>query len=270
MFNYFIIAVVLVMLLMYLKTEREYDYKDKTHVSDYLPWALLVGDGIILNKNGSFQKTFKVIGKDLDSSTNYDLLQMRAEVNNILKRLNGDWSCHIEVKREKVKDYKKSKYNKKVSQMFEDIREQSFLGKNEKTFYENETYLTLTYFPPADKVSSMKEKLIEENFEKDSDDKLIHLTNFKKYVTEHFLMLKEVFVTIKELDDKETLTYLHSCFSQNDKQEIIPLPRYTYLDRYISDTPITTGLIPSVGDKYIGVISLLSFPTSTVPCFLIF
>ena len=266
MFNYLVIGSVLLFLLIFLKTEREYDYKNKSHVSDYLPWALLVGDGIILNKNGSLQKTFKIVGKDLDSSTGYDLLQMRADTNNILKRLNGDWNLHIEVKREKVRDYKKSKYTKKVSQMFEDIREKSFLGNNEKSFYENVVYLTLSYFPPVDKVSSVKGKLIEENFESGSDDKLIHLNNFKKFMNEHFLMLKEIFVTIKELDDKETLSYLHSCFSQNDKQEITPLPRYTYLDRYISDTPITTGLVPSVGDQYIGAISLLDFPTSTVPC----
>jgi type IV secretion system protein TrbE len=38
-------------------------------LADFLPWAALAGEGVILNKDGSFQRTAKFRGPDLDSST---------------------------------------------------------------------------------------------------------------------------------------------------------------------------------------------------------
>jgi type IV secretory pathway VirB4 component len=37
-------------------------------LADYLPWAALVGQGVVLNKDGSFQRSAKFRGPDLDSS----------------------------------------------------------------------------------------------------------------------------------------------------------------------------------------------------------
>ena len=36
-------------------------------LADFLPWAALVGKGVILNKDGSFQRTARFRGPDLDS-----------------------------------------------------------------------------------------------------------------------------------------------------------------------------------------------------------
>ena len=38
-------------------------------LADFLPWAALVGKGVILNKDGSFQRTARFRGPDLDSAT---------------------------------------------------------------------------------------------------------------------------------------------------------------------------------------------------------
>src|ERR1700677_1391408 len=42
--------------------------------SDHLPWALIVAPGVVFNKNGSFQSTFRFRGPDLDSATESELL----------------------------------------------------------------------------------------------------------------------------------------------------------------------------------------------------
>ena len=95
----------------------------------------------------------------------------------------------------------------------------------------------------------------------------MNLNNLKKLTEEYFLMLKNCLSDIKKLNDKETLTYLHSCFSMNDEQVIEPMPGGIYLDSYLSDTPVVPGLVPKVGDEYLGAISVLGFPTHTCPCF---
>ena len=46
------------------------EYRNRAAVlSDYLPWAALIEKGIVLNKDGSFQRTAKIRGPDLDSAT---------------------------------------------------------------------------------------------------------------------------------------------------------------------------------------------------------
>ncbi len=40
----------------------------KRRLADYLPWAALIGPGIVLNKDGCFQRTARFRGPDLDSA----------------------------------------------------------------------------------------------------------------------------------------------------------------------------------------------------------
>ncbi|HEX5845052.1 MAG TPA: hypothetical protein VFY53_01905, partial [Rhodoplanes sp.] len=43
-------------------------------LADYLPWAALVAHGVVLNKDGSFQRTARFRGPDLDSATPAELV----------------------------------------------------------------------------------------------------------------------------------------------------------------------------------------------------
>jgi len=58
-------------------------------LADYLPWACLVAPGIVLNKDGSFQTTFRYRGPDLESSTPEELVAVTARVNNVLRRFGS-------------------------------------------------------------------------------------------------------------------------------------------------------------------------------------
>ncbi len=51
-------------------------------LADFLPWAALVGKGVILNKDGSFQRTARFRGPDLDSATPAELVAITARLNN--------------------------------------------------------------------------------------------------------------------------------------------------------------------------------------------
>ena len=44
------------------------EYRAKADcLADFIPWAALVGDGVVLNKDGSFQRSARFRGPDLDS-----------------------------------------------------------------------------------------------------------------------------------------------------------------------------------------------------------
>ena len=65
-------------------------------LADYLPWAALVAPGVVLNKDGSFQKTFRYRGPDLESSTEAELVSVMARINNVLRRFGSDWALFFE------------------------------------------------------------------------------------------------------------------------------------------------------------------------------
>jgi type IV secretory pathway VirB4 component len=51
---------------------REYRAK-ADRLFDHLPWVALIGPGLLLNKDGGFQKTLAFRGPDLASSTDVGL-----------------------------------------------------------------------------------------------------------------------------------------------------------------------------------------------------
>jgi hypothetical protein len=55
------------------------EFRNKpSNLADFLPWATLVAEGIVLNKDGSFQRTAHFRGPDLESATPAELVGVTA------------------------------------------------------------------------------------------------------------------------------------------------------------------------------------------------
>ena len=58
------------------------EYRNRnSRLADFLPWAALVGPGIVLNKDGSFQRTARFRGPDLDSAVPAELVAVAGRLN---------------------------------------------------------------------------------------------------------------------------------------------------------------------------------------------
>ena len=77
---------------------REYR-QSADRLADHLPWAALVAPGVVLNKDGSFQRTLRFRGPDLESATEAELVAACARANNVLKRFGLGWALHFEAER---------------------------------------------------------------------------------------------------------------------------------------------------------------------------
>ena len=51
-----------------------------SRLADFLPWAALVGEGVVLNKDGSLQRTARFRGPDLESSVAAELVAVAARL----------------------------------------------------------------------------------------------------------------------------------------------------------------------------------------------
>ncbi|MFZ1893385.1 MAG: conjugal transfer protein TrbE, partial [Rhodoplanes sp.] len=77
-------------------------------------------------------------------------------------------------------------------------------------------------------------------------------------------LFASVLPEIRPLNDEETLTYLHACVSTRRHCVRVPdIP--VYLDAILCDEPFTGGLAPALGRSSLRTVTVLGFPSVTVP-----
>ena len=86
-----------------------------SRLADYLPWAALVAPGVVLNKDGSFQRTARFRGPDLDSATPAELVAVTSRLNSTLRRLGSGWAVFVEAQRVPAISYPVSEFPDPVS-----------------------------------------------------------------------------------------------------------------------------------------------------------
>src|SRR3546814_20863820 len=77
---------------------REYRHR-ADRLADHLPWAALVADGVIFNKDGSFQRTLAFRGPELESEHEAELVSACAPANNAPKRFGTGGALVLEADR---------------------------------------------------------------------------------------------------------------------------------------------------------------------------
>jgi len=238
---------------------REYR-KNPDRLSDLLPWAALVAPGVILNKDGSFQKTLRFRGPDLDSATETELVSVSSRFNNVFKRLGSGWAFFAEAQRELSSVYPRAEFPDLLSLLIDEERRTSF---EDNDHFESSYYLTLVYLPPSD-VSNRIASYFIENSSKVAVDYEAQLDLFGVEVGRLLDLLRGVIPEIRLLSDAETLTYLHGTISFNRHPVKVPeIPMY--LDAILADTPLIGGLEPRLGSTAFKAICVLGFPGTSIP-----
>ena len=119
-----------------------------TRLADYLPWAALVGSGVVLNKDGSFQRTAKFRGPDLDSAVAAELVAVAGRINNAVRRLGSGWSIFVEAQRHEAATYPRSTFPDAASALIDAERKADF--EEAGSHFESSYFLTIVYLPPAE------------------------------------------------------------------------------------------------------------------------
>ena len=124
------------------------EYRRKSsHLADFLPWAVLADQGVILNKDGSFQRTARFRGPDLDSAVPAELVAVASRINNALRRLGSGWAVFVEAQRVPALSYPDSQFPDAASALVDAERKAQF--EEEGAHFESRYFLTLLYLPPA-------------------------------------------------------------------------------------------------------------------------
>ncbi|MET4483588.1 conjugal transfer protein TrbE [Bradyrhizobium sp. F1.13.3] len=233
-----------------------------TRLADFLPWAALVDEGIVLNKDGSLQRTARFRGPDLDSSVPAELVAVASRLNNALRRLGSGWAVFVEAQRHSAGRYPPDTFPDVASALVDAERKAQF--EEAGSHYESSYYLTFLYLPPAESAAVAERLLYEGGHRSAGADAREVLSGFVDR-TNRVLQLVEGFMPeCGWLDDEATLTYLHSTVSTKRHRVRVPeIPMY--LDALLADQPLTGGLEPMLGDAHLRVLTVVGFPTTTTP-----
>jgi type IV secretion system protein VirB4 len=240
---------------------REYRRRSET-LADHLPWAALVAPGIILNKDGSFQRTFTYRGPDLDSATAAELVSVHARANNALKRFGSGWALYFEAARLEASGYPESHFPDPASWLVDEERKAAFEGAGDH--FESSYYLTLLWMPPPDAEDHVGRRFIEGLDKQQQRDWREALQGFAAETDRAQDLLASFMPEFRPLGDAETLTYLHGTVSARSHRLRVPSTPF-YLDAILADTPLTGGLEPMLGDLHLRTVTVLGLPSQSQP-----
>ncbi len=231
-------------------------------LADHLPWAALVGPGVVLNKDGSFQRSARFRGPDLESATEAELVSASARMNNMLKRFGSGWALFFEAERVAAPGYPESRFPDFASWLVDKERQASFEGGSDH--FESRYHLTFVYLPPADQADSAGRALIERRDAPKGRDWRQALAQFVAETDRALDLLADFMPEARALDDGETLTYLHRTVSTRPHAVALPETPF-YLDGLLADTPLVGGLEPMLGDEHLRTLTVLGFPNMSRP-----
>ncbi|MBM9400841.1 conjugal transfer protein TrbE [Gluconacetobacter azotocaptans] len=238
------------------------EYRNRAAVlSDFLPWAALVKTGVVLNKDGSFQRTARIRGPDLESATPAELVGVTGRLNNALRRLGSGWAVFVEAQRVPTTLYPEGDFPDAASEMVDLERRDAF--EDEGAHFESRYFLTLVWLPPAES-SDRAARLLYDGMEHDGPDAHGQLRSFIDNTDRMLALLDGFMPEAAWLNDGETLTYLHSAISTRNQRVRVPeIPMH--LDALLVDQPLAGGLEPRLGSAFLKTLTITGFPSRTFP-----
>ncbi|EXL02154.1 conjugal transfer protein TrbE [Brucella anthropi] len=230
-------------------------------LADYLPWVALVGQGVVLNKDGSFQRSAKFRGPDLDSAVAAELVGVAARLNNSFRRLGSGWCIFVEAQRSEAGTYPNDVFPDPASALVDAERKADF--EEEGSHFVSDYYLTFLWLPPAEN-AARAESWLYEGRETSGVDPWELVRGFVDRTDRVLALLDGFMPECRWLTDAETLTYLHSTVSTKRHRVRVP-ETPIYLDALLADEALTGGLEPRLGAAHLRILTITGFPSITTP-----
>ena len=226
---------------------REYR-RSTTQLADFLPWAALVDEGIVLNKDGSFQRTARFRGPDLESAVPAELVGVAGRLNNALRRLGSGWAVFVEAQRHPASKYPDGYFPDVASALVDVERRAEF--EQEGSHFESSYFLTFLYLPPAEDTARGERFLYEgRDRNKDADAREVQRGFVDRTERTHPVVFRDVEVAhdvaVIRIDPTWTVAILPESFATRGPLGSFSLRRAVdesgtlTLERFVQFEPFT-------------------------------
>lgn len=234
---------------------------------DYLVWDRMSPKGLVLHKNGrALQRTACLRLRDLDAATAEMLKSTRARLAQGFRQLDSGFALHLDIHHRPVGGYfPEGDFPDPVSRLLDTERRAAFATT--ARHFETVLYVTLIYLLPQGMRTRLARLFLNDQETGEDAPARRQIAHFEQTWRKLVESLRGLSAGLEELDGAATLAYLHSRVSEREHPVRCParVPVLTDLDERLTDVPVTGGLKPKVGDLYLGIITIKSWPDESVP-----
>ena len=242
---------------------REHRVRPRS-LSDLLGWGFLVGEGVVLMKDGSFLAAYRVRGRDLASSTAGEVAALAGHVGAALAAYGDGWMVHADAVRREAVGYaprERCHFPDPVSALVDETRRARYTATAEH--YETEAVLSLTYTPPPGLVGRLQKAVVAGRGEGSGIDWDVLLGQFEREARGLRDRLSSA-MKVERLGSADLLQHLHE--SLTGLPHAVGVPGHgAYLDYALADQPFVGGFEPRVGAKHVRVVAIQGYPNATRP-----
>lgn len=254
-------------------------------ISDHITWMFFTNQGVVVNNNGTIQKTYTFTGKDQVNMSEVEREQYLYQINNALKRLKTGYQLYFEAQKRSDTEYMDISTENELTNELDVVRKERLVGNDN---YIIRYYLTIVYRQPSatlerfgnmldknnkelkteikhilkDVVNMFNPKVSEKDLEINADRYRENLDKMEAHFldeTQNLISLfEQEFLDIRPLTNQETLTYLHSTIS--DRWYDVKSNIRAFVAQQLCDATFLTGREPKLGDHYIGILGIKDLP----------
>lgn len=234
------------------------------NLGDLLPYALLIDEGIIVNKSGSLTSSFEYRGQDLDLADDEELNHTQITIAETLMKYGTGWEFRVDCIRYTTSGYihpSDSFFPETTSFLIDEERRARY--NQQQLHFENTYYITLTYMPPTD-----AEIKLGSFFMTNKDESSIYSAHVKRFKSDisDFIDNLELKLRIKQLNSQEQVAFISNCMLGTVASPQLPNTK-VYLDYIFGRLGdlVTGKTTPKIGDKYFKIVSIVEFPAQSYP-----
>lgn len=228
-------------------------------LADWVLWAYLVAEGVVLGKDGSLLAGWSYRGPDTSSATAQELDGLSAHVSKALLPLGNGWMVHFNAVRHAAPGYApEGAFPDPVTALIDEERRRTYEAT--AAHFETDTSVTISYLPPPDLYSRLARYFVQgEDAGLKSWDAV--LAAYLRSVGEFERRLSAV-LRLARLSSDELLTLLHTCLTGLDHPVKAPLAA-TELDSFLCDQEAVGGWEPRIGRMAIRAVAIQGFPAAS-------
>ena len=247
-----------------------------------LQYGVMIDDGLILLKDGSFLVGYRLTTRDTASATDGELASFSSSISTSTKELGDGWSLHFNCIRSGEDYYpapEESHFPDPLTRAIDDERRRQFQaeGRHFKTSH----YLFLTWRADfsSEKISSFfyAESRADESgkkkIKKDAGEKA--LAQFKEQLIELEDRLKISFglKRLQEYENPEGVVYSELLrvlnYTITGEDHPVRLPEVPmFLDILLATQDVTGGIVPRIGERHVAMLAVDGFPHESFPMML--
>jgi type IV secretion system protein VirB4 len=235
---------------------REYRERGEG-VADLLGWAFMVGDGVVLQKDGSLLAGWRYRGPDLAAASVEEARSLSRYVSDALLPYADDWMWHVDAVRRPAVAYPAGDFPSEITARIDAERREAYRRAGQR--FETTCTLLVTWRPPSEQYARLSRWFVR----RAAGETVVHWPDILGVFERSLDGLAgrlSARLALERLGSDALCTALHESLTGLAHPVATPAGG-VYLNVALADQMLVGGFEPRVGAMHVRVVAVQGYPT---------